>query len=230
MKVFVDYTGQRTVDALKKAYKELETAHNLEYPNDDLCIKTVRIQLAEETEINLSTYAKTKHITADHLDAKTFMNEAGHPCYNTTKRGGFALIRIPKIVSLEVLEQKPEPTPLEKQEKIVKLIHPHLWNNLVEQHTNGEEWAVEKCYKTANLKSAFGREGKWVVDQLKDAIENKKDFHYDMPGKKRDKRVDVKVCDDGQLQAWYASELAGCGNGDYYIIINPTTALFTERD
>jgi hypothetical protein len=38
------------------------------------------------------------------------------------------------------------------------------------------------------------------------------------------------MCEDGVFRAWYSSEYAGCGNGQYYILINPHYASFMEPD
>ncbi len=46
----------------------------------------------------------------------------------------------------------------------------------------------------------------------------------------RDLSLSVKPQPDGSVLAWFQSEFMGCGNGDYYLLINPTTAIFCERD
>ena len=42
--------------------------------------------------------------------------------------------------------------------------------------------------------------------------------------------VTRKIGKDGVFRAWFSSEYKGCGNGDYYLLINPTQAIFVEKD
>ena len=77
------------------------------------------------------------------------------------------------------------------------------------------------------MKSVFP---KWVLDNINDSIENKKDFSYGISGTRRDRRVSISIGEDGNLRAWYSSEYAGCGNGAYYLLINSKTAIFAEFD
>ena len=46
----------------------------------------------------------------------------------------------------------------------------------------------------------------------------------------RDYSVSGALQEDGSYQAWFSSEYSGCGNGDYYALLNPTTAVFLETD
>jgi hypothetical protein len=117
---------------------------------------------------------------------------------------------------------------------IVNNTHKNLWQSLVErlkQDDYKEDYLIKNNshgrIKTASMKSKFPA---WVVNELNDAIENKKDFRYSIRGTKRDLSVEVKLGEDGNLHAWYSSEYSGCGNGDYYLLINPTTAVFCETD
>lgn len=49
-------------------------------------------------------------------------------------------------------------------------------------------------------------------------------------GNARDRSVHLSVLEDGTYHATAASEYAGCGNGDYYIMYSPTRAFYAETD
>lgn len=49
-------------------------------------------------------------------------------------------------------------------------------------------------------------------------------------GMKRDRSVSIQVYDNGDILYTAASEYAGCGNGDYYVMYSPTMAFYAETD
>lgn len=54
-------------------------------------------------------------------------------------------------------------------------------------------------------------------------------YHMDKPGQKRDRSASLELRKNGW--AFYAaSEYAGCGNGDYYLMYSPTMAFYTCTD
>ena len=70
-------------------------------------------------------------------------------------------------------------------------------------------------------------------ERLKEAFESKTEFrwHRNAMGKQgRDLSISTRMCDDGIFRAWFSSEFPGCGNGDYYLLLSPTTAVYYERD
>jgi hypothetical protein len=62
------------------------------------------------------------------------------------------------------------------------------------------------------------------------AFDQKKSLQYHRDGKRRDLSIETKLCEDGIFRAWYSSEYRGCANGDYYLVISPTQAIYYERD
>ncbi len=48
--------------------------------------------------------------------------------------------------------------------------------------------------------------------------------------KGRDVQVQVNICDNGTISAFFSAEYPGYHNGDYYLLLNPTTALFYQQD
>lgn len=83
-------------------------------------------------------------------------------------------------------------------------------------------------YVFRNIKKIFSKE---QLDAIKAAFESKVPYSCWKYGSKRDYHVNVQIEDGGdKLEAWFSSEYAGTGNGDYYLLLNPTTAVFMEHD
>lgn len=78
-------------------------------------------------------------------------------------------------------------------------------------------------------KYGFGTDIEKIISNVKDAIENKKDYsthwraNYDVS-------LQVKKSEDGNMRAWLSLEYKNCGNGHYYLLINENLAIFCEND
>jgi len=123
---------------------------------------------------------------------------------------------------------------VKNRDYILNNLHENMWDNIKNElkldNFNEKSYIRENSgrkIKTVSIKSIFP---KWVLDAVKDAIENKKDFRYAINGVKRDKSISIKLGEDGILRGWYSSEFSGYGNGAYYLLINPNTAIFAEYD
>lgn len=69
--------------------------------------------------------------------------------------------------------------------------------------------------------------------RLKEAFENKTEFRwsrYTDHQLGRDLKISTEIGKDGKFRAFFSSEYMGCGNGDYWLLLNPTTAIFYETD
>ena len=149
----------------------------------------------------------------------------------------YVLFKDSQLESIELISDKSKEIidfDLYNRNYLLNNIHDNLWENiketLISSDYKSESLIKENSgrkIKTASMKSIFP---KWVCDGIKDAIENKTNFSYRMNGNRRDKSVEVRLCEDGILRAWYSSEYAGCGNGAYYLLINPYRAVFCEYD
>lgn len=67
----------------------------------------------------------------------------------------------------------------------------------------------------------------YITPNVEFAFNNGNDFQDKRCGQKRDFSIEISKEKDF---AWFSSEYSGCGNGDYYYLINPTTVLFIEKD
>lgn len=163
-----------------------------------------------------------------------FISTNGIFCYSFGKRTGFYFDshQIESLISIEAV--LPEETRAEKL-KLVKSfanrIHPNAWDNLREEIKSDPGKAFDRYgAMVTSIKSKFPD---YVINQLKEAFEKKEQYSYSQEawGKKgRSLRVETKLCDDGIFRAWFSSEYPGCANGDYWLLINPTTAIFMETD
>ena len=129
-------------------------------------------------------------------------------------------------------------------ESFLRRCHENLWTNIQEEckkyiETKDEEylpdfirWTNGKVsYVSIKPKIAYNKDH--YLDLLKRSIENKEEtkFYFSSKGPQgRDRSFSVATGEDGLTRAWFSSEYPGCGNGDYYLLINPTTALYYERD
>lgn len=149
----------------------------------------------------------------------------------------YVLFKDSQVESIELISDKSNNIidfDLYNRNYLLNNIHDNLWDNiketLISSDYKTESLIIENSgrkIKTASMKSIFP---KWVCDGIKDAIENKTNFSYRMSGNRRDRSVEVRLCEDGKLRAWYSSEYAGCCHGGYYLLINPYTAVFCEYD
>lgn len=117
-----------------------------------------------------------------------------------------------------------------KVRQFVGKFHPNLWQNIVNELNADPTLMKTKYYGNFATTSITSKFPKFVLTELKNAIENRKDYSYNTYGTKRDLSVQTKLCEDGIFRAWFSSEFSGCGNGTYYLLINPTTAAFKEDD
>lgn len=74
----------------------------------------------------------------------------------------------------------------------------------------------------------FGkRENEFVKDQIRQALEEKKDFNSGKCEAGYDVSFSYRA---DKCMAWYSEEYRGCGNGHYYLALNQNTAVFYEND
>jgi len=95
------------------------------------------------------------------------------------------------------------------------------WTSLkAEDFTEGGRapfYNISKCFNKRQLK------------EIKEAFENKKSINITNYGPRRDHSISTKF-DKNEFKAFFNSEFSGCGNGSYYLLLNPTTAIYYEDD
>jgi len=155
-------------------------------------------------------------------------------CYTFNRRSGywFEHGHAEALVSIEAV------LPDQKRSKMVKQvmrlatrIHPNAWTDLKHQVISEPgKFADNYGPAVTSIKSKFPD---YVIERLREAFEKKVDYSYRQDSRGHSGRtlsVQTKLCEDGIFRGWFSSEYPGCANGDYWILANPTTAIFREKD
>lgn len=160
-----------------------------------------------------------------------FEHERAGLCYTFHSRSGYPIsdFVFSKIASLSIMDKAEiKGKEIEKARAVQRRIHPNAWDNLREKAP--EEFLLYRSEERLTLINMTRKFPKSVIRGLEEAFRNKARYCYRQNGEKRDWTIEANLCEDGIFRAWYSSEYAGCGNGQYYLLINPYTALFCEND
>jgi len=95
------------------------------------------------------------------------------------------------------------------------------WSNI-----RANEFVNHNRAQFMNITRCFHKD---ELDKIKKAFENKEEIYINRDGVKRDFSVSTKF-ENGIFKAFFNSEFHGCGNGSYYLLLNPTTAIYYEDD
>ena len=70
-----------------------------------------------------------------------------------------------------------------------------------------------------------------IMKEIKQAFEFKEDMILRISGDRRDLSVKTQWdAENKNYMAWFSSEMSGTLNGDYYLLMNPTFAVFNGND
>ncbi|MDQ0255543.1 hypothetical protein J2S74_002925 [Evansella vedderi] len=204
---------------VKAAFNELESVMGYDKP---FPYQKIKVEFSGKVRVQVN---RRKAKDFKEMKVKFFESTSGIFAYTFFKSSGYAVSNFDyrKIKRLSIQKEDREAAELRKIKKLLNRVHPNAWPNLKDnpESLRGLELGV------INIKNRFP---KHVIDSIKDAFENKKDYRYQLNGDKRDWTVSVEVRDGGYVLAWFSSEFCGYAHGDYYLLINPTTATFKERD
>lgn len=206
----------------------------------------VKLTFSEPVSMRIAKRKMSEPKTVHHF--RLFIgNDHGSEvlAYTNSKRTGWAFgyDLAAKLVSIEGVLPVTEADQIEKVRKLANRIHPNAWSDLKEKLlADPSEYFRNYGYTIASIAGKFPD---YVLDGIRHAFENKTQYSYRKDSSVfapthswggtsnragRDLKVECKLCDDGIFRAWYSSEFSGCLNGDYWLLINPTTAAFKERD
>lgn len=232
-KIFDGHLDTSDIDAtIRDWMKQIETENNGWLPRNF----TVEFEFENPVRIPTTRIRSwgnaPKAVTRKAL--RMFVSRRGILAYYTSSARGLAVSELPRdrIIGMRVVEKALAEQPLEvRAAKAAKKFHPQFWPDLKKQLLEAPStYEGDKRFKTVSLRAAFGDVGDYVVEQIKKAVEEGREFRFGIAGVKRDKSVYVKPLEDGTVRAWYSSEYAGYGNGSYYLLISPETALYCEDD
>ena len=155
---------------------------------------------------------------------------SGRLCNSLTARSGWIMADhcLNRLVSIE---PEPKKDLLSMVKKLANRIHPNAWADLKGKLlANPDEYLKNYGYTVTSITGKFDD---YVLKNIKRAFEEKSNYSDGGWGNKktgRNLRVECKLCDDGIFRAWFSSEYPGCCNGDFWLLLNPTTAAFKEKD
>ena len=186
---------------------------------------------------------------------KPFLSTFGHQCFcinNQKKRGYdhkhlFNVSNIGDVINLEVYNPYSDENKMKNYKKVLNKIDNNLWESLKDEieysvnNINDNRYDSD-CYLSmpkfvnikTKLKSCYNEiYANEIIKNIEDAIENKKAYKFNWTNgystKNRDYSISIEII-KGELKGFFSSEYKNCGNGDYYLLINPTTAIFYETD
>lgn len=205
--------------------------------------KTFLIKYKKPTHIGIGK----KLVLSTEVKVRFFISSKHNLCYLSGKQtsAGLEISYLNLIMAESITEfvkkEKPSNDPIARAKRIRRKIHPNAWRDIRDKLTNiisGTEekfpadWSGEEKYRQLAL--IIPRHEKDVVlTELKLAFENKSPYRWSRKAQSlngRDYSIECSVDADGNFRAWFSSEFRNCLNGDYYLLLNPTTAIFYERD
>lgn len=214
----------------QKEITDAWTAKNQELRDADIYGPKYRIVFDRPMTLNPG---KRKNIVATEATVRLFLH-TGTLCYTFNKRMGFAF-DCDHISFLKSIEPIMPDAAAERDTLRVKAlanrIFPGAWGDLREKvAADPGDYYRNYGYTVTSITGKFRP---YVLASIKEAFEKKEKYNYRMEANGHQGRslsVEMKVCDDGIYRAWFTSEFPGCANGDYWLLLNPTTAAFKERD
>lgn len=185
------------------------------------------------------------YVNVTSMTVRTFTSDNGLYCYTFGHRTGhpFFNINLSAIKSIsmstpEEITKNATNKKLSMYRKALQLIHPNAWENIrkeLEEDPNRFEnyggflkivRPVRTCGTIMN-RSVFDD---WMLEKIADCFEKKADFDYEERNRQYSFRVQGKLGPDNIYRAWYTREVIGGGANWNYLLLNPTTAWFVEKD
>jgi hypothetical protein len=193
-----------------------------------------KMRLCFDKPVALQINSRKKTAEKPVHEFRLFVTTDGVLCHTNTRRTGFPF-DADDLCHLLSMEPVPDADMVEKVRSLANRIYPGVWEDLkTKLLANPEEYFQNYGYTVTSISGKFPD---YVLADIKTAFEVKSNYTHDTGGRwgkaknsGRDLRIECKLGDDGIYRAWFSSEFPGCANGDYWLLINPTTAIFKERD
>lgn len=197
-------------------------------------IRLGKMRLCFDKQISLQINRRHKTAEKPVHEFRLFTTKSGMLCHTNTARTGFPF-DADDLYHLVSIEPVPDKDMVEKIRNLANRFYPGVWEDLkAKVLATPNEYLQNYGYTVTNISGKFPD---YVIANIKTAFAEKSNYTYDAGGgwnstKKtgRDLKVECKLCDDTIYRAWFSSEYPGCANGDYWLLVNPTTAIFKERD
>lgn len=178
-------------------------------------------------------FHRRKKVTGLQHTVKLFVSTQGTFAYTFHKTHGhlFSDDMIRKLIKMRLITAEEEEEKVrQKLDQLIAMFHPNAWTDVKYALQNDPEQRRYYAGLGLNLLDMRSRFSDKVIRELENAFRNQEDYRACLYGTRRDIRVETRMGADGVFRAWYSSEYAGCGNGQYYLLINPHYASFMEPD
>jgi hypothetical protein len=184
-----------------------------------------------------SVLLRGKYKVVSDFHARFFISATGHVCYTVSGGSGPYLNQFSwyaKISAIVLIHpDHPEKKKAEKDDL------DKLFNRVCKARYDEKTWSDLKKDSFHEKKAFYYIDkifDRYDMERICKGFEEKssfsiaKDDTWQNPRVRRHYKVQGKMCDDGIYRAWFSSEYAGCANGDYYLLLNPRVAVFSETD
>jgi hypothetical protein len=219
---------------------ELTDYFTKEFENNENLYKYYKVTFNSPHALLFNRKGKLKNVIGGIF--KFFFTADGILCYTRTKRVGFRVNAYFPYDDIEIERVDNKEKSINRAKllsNILKKFHANCWDEVKKEISDGiADNNCDKLFPDSNLKPRNITKlfNSTILENIKSAFENNTAYNYhdfkDYRGSraKREYSVEMRTCEDGVFRAWFSSEYVGCGNGDYYILLNPTEALFVEKD
>jgi hypothetical protein len=179
--------------------------------------------------------AKNRMTSVRQAQVRLFMTPAAtltHLCYTFNRRKGY-MFHDGDLLAIESVElvdpAQPVPDRIAKVQKLARCIHPNAWDDFKQelQSSMAQERYARRGLSPVDIRKLLPAS---IILEVEEAFKNKTKFHYRHCGKRRNWIVEVSPGDDGVLRAWFNSYHKEAAHGSEYLLLNPHTAAFMERD
>lgn len=231
-----------TEDTIKEVCDRLRTQAGLDFSREKFVIK-----FSKPTTI-LKGGRYVNDIT--EMKVRTFFSKQKNYCYTFGSRSGypFSKITMSNIQSISIptkdeAKSQEELRYLNNVRHALKILHPNAWENLrtelIEDPNHFKYYGgflkifIPKKYNDMAgeehilYKSVFPD---YVRDMVIDGFENKKKFNYSTDRQQYYFTVESNLDTNGVFRAWYSRGIRNSGTTWAYLLLNPNTAWFAEKD
>lgn len=179
--------------------------------------------------------AKNRTTNARQAQVRLFMTPAETPtylCYTFNRFKGY-MFHAGDLLAIESIElvdpAQPVPDRIAQVQKLARSIHPNAWDDFKQelQSSAAQERYAHRGLSPVDIRKLLPAS---IIREVEEAFANKTKFHYRHCGKRRNWIVEVSPGDDGILRAWFNSYHKEAAHGSEYLLLNPHTASFMERD
>lgn len=184
------------------------------------------------------------------MSVRTFFSKQKNFCYTFGSRTGYPFRKINmdniQSISLPTKDEHESQEQLQYLNRVkhaLKILHPNAWDNLrtelVDDPSHFKYYGgflkifIPKKYKNMHggesvlYKSVFPEH---ILRVIENGFETKTNFSQYIYRTNYRFGVEGNLGTDGVYRAWYSREVKGGGANWNYLLLNPTTAWFVEKD